>query len=128
MSAATIKARAKRGAAKLDEYQKNWPTKVDLESFNIDSNHSCILGQVFKGDCYGGLSKLGLKESQIIANGFQNDENDTGDGALQAAWVEEIQSRLPKKKAAKAVPAEEEPKPKAKKSVKKVTAKATKKK
>lgn len=124
--AASAKSRAKRGAELLDQHVKGWAKKIDTDKLLIRSDLSCVLGQLFKGDCQKGLDKLGIGVEQAVAHGFMHEDCESYySNTLDDRWKAEIYERAPQKIKTKAklpVPAEQEPK--AKKATKKKKAKA----
>ena len=70
----------------LDLKVPDWATRINLDRLNMQSNSSCVLGQLFNG--YGkGLSELGLAAGRESAFSYLCNDNE---------WKAEVYKRLQK--------------------------------
>lgn len=87
-----------RGAALLDEFEKEWFKKIDVNRLFMSSCTACVLGQLYK-DYWNGIDKL---EAHLCTTPeFFIDEHKFGFNTdtqryakLKILWTKEIQKRL----------------------------------
>ena len=91
VTAGQLAERVAAGAALLDERAPGWRAKIDLAVLDLDSDTSCILGQVF-GGYVAGLERLG--GCRAVPHGFCVEYPPDGADAQQLtqAWREYLRS------------------------------------
>ena len=93
----TVKSIVAKGAKLLDEKKPGWASKIKTDKLYMNSNDDCIIGQLFKGDCDKGLTKLGgidPEEYGFMPRGFGCED-------YNGAWLKEIKKREEAKAAPK---------------------------
>ena len=96
MNQEMLDKRVAAGAQLLDENQgKGWEAKIDLNTLQMESRYSCILGQLF-GDFNLGCQVLGRDkyadtDSAYLDWPFEYGFEAEWGGILQAAWVRFIE-------------------------------------
>lgn len=98
----TLRRRARKGAALLDDKHPGWADRVDLDRFCIVEPENCVLGQLFEDSFSFGVSQLGVDE---VVHGFDLKREhgwapqagtgiaDANWNVLQRTWVRLINAR-----------------------------------
>jgi hypothetical protein len=93
-----ITGAVKKGVALLDDQAPGWRDKIDVDSFDITSQHRCVLGQVYGEYTDGALALFGSSKyyddeamTEAVECGFwATGVNDEKWEALQLAWLKEF--------------------------------------
>jgi len=94
-----LQKRVKEGIGYLNYNKKGWLNKIDLEILNLQSEHSCVLGQTFDGfwnkviEAMEKPQKNKLTFDQAVKYGFALSNEDNINGwydYLTRVWYVEI--------------------------------------